>query len=151
MTITNWSFNIHKETSVILHEDKYVFINSVDLFSGEVFKGEESKEVEPFLKTLIEENEPSSLFSAYLPEQVEYYTIIFELEDLEKLTISDLLISKNVDDKEVLQNLLNEGYERYLRDVETWEILQKPSHEKAKIINKNVSVSVDIGANLILK
>mmetsp|Transcript_811 Transcript_811/g.683 ORF Transcript_811/g.683 Transcript_811/m.683 type:complete len:408 (-) Transcript_811:27-1250(-) len=151
ITFSDVGFNIGKDTSVIVHDSKYVFINAVEQFTGELSKKEEDKEAESFLKDLIEEYEPSGAFSAYAPGDIENYSILLELEDLKEVTLYDPLIVNNVDNKEVLKDLLNEGVKKLLRGYEPWDILPKPNSEDSQVIPRNVSIKMDIGTNLIIK
>lgn len=129
VSFTNVSFNIGKETLVILEEEKYVYVNVVDQFSGELVKTEENKEVEPFLREIIDEYQPSGVFSPYPPDTITNYSILFKLEDLQKVVIVDPLIINNIDDKEILKELLNERASISLKNYEPWDILPKPTEK----------------------
>jgi hypothetical protein len=146
------SFNVNKETDVILHDQKYIFINSIDQFTGTLVKDEESKEVEPFLQKLIEGNKPSSSSAYPLGELVDY-TILFDIKDLKSVILNDALIINNVKDADKKSNLINERAQKTLDSFEFWDILPDPVKEgsNGQIIPKHTSVQINIGVGLVLK
>ena len=56
ITFNNVAFHVDKNSKVVLHDEKYVFINTVDWFTGTLSKSEEDKVAEPFVKGLIKSN-----------------------------------------------------------------------------------------------
>jgi hypothetical protein len=153
VSLKDVSFNANKETNVILHEKNYVFVNSVDQFTGTLVKDEESKEVEPFLHKLIEDNEPDSFSSAYAPGELVDYTILFDIKDLRSVTLNDPLIINNVKDKDKKLDLINDRAQRALSTYAFWDILPDPieAGPDGQIIPKHTSVQIDIGVGLVLK
>lgn len=150
ITFKDLSFRVGNDTQVVLYDDKYVFINTFDEFLGTLDKGEESKETEPFLPKLIEENEVSSLSSAYPPGFITDYSILFHIDDLEWVSINDALIINNVEDSGLMSKLINDGTERSRAKFERWEILPNPSSSNAKL-PPHTSVRLNIGTGMILK
>lgn len=131
-----------REAPVILHNNEYVFLNSVELFKGTLNKFEESKTVEPFLKELIETYEVSSL-GAYPPGTMTDYSLLFKLEDLEWVSINDALIINSVNDKLKKQEMIHERSHRKLQEYEEYEILTQ--------LPPSVRVKLDIGVGFVLK
>lgn len=150
VTFKNLSFRVGNDTQVVLYDDKYVFINTFDEFLGTLAKEEESKEIEPFLPKLIEENEVSSLSSAYPPGFITDYSILFHIDDLEWVSVNDALIINNVEDSDLMNKLINDGTERSRAKFESWDILPKPAISNPKIPH-HASVRLNIGTGMILK
>jgi hypothetical protein len=145
------SFNVNKETDVILHDQKYIFINAIDQFTGTLVKDEESKEVEPFLQKLIEDNKPYS--SAYPLGELVDYTILFDIKDLNSVILNDALIINNVKDAYKKSDLINERAQKTLDTFSFWDILPDPIKEgsNGQIIPKHTSVQINIGVGLVLR
>ena len=72
ITFTNSSLHIWKDSKVVLYDNRYVFVNTVDCFEGTLSKVEEDKTAEPFVKNLIYKNKITKL----LREAVNYYLIL---------------------------------------------------------------------------
>jgi len=149
VTFINVKIRVTNSVSVIVKDNKYLYINTVDGFSGVLSKDEESKEIEPFLKEMIEDNQMSEVFSAYPPGTMADYSALFELEDMQEVTFIDGLFINNVDDEAIKKELINERGEINLRDFEPWDILPKPG--QGQIIPKETKVKLVVGTGMVLK
>lgn len=124
ITFTNSSLHIWKDSKVVLYDNRYIFVNTVDCFEGTLSKVEEDKTAEPFVKNLIYKNKITKL-SAYPPGYLTDYAILINFDDLEWISLVDPVIINNIPAKLDRDKMINEKWDRKLKEYKPWEIISK--------------------------